>query len=305
MRVFVALINWNAWDLTLECLKSLDQSSYPIEKIIVFDNGSTDGSVAHIETAYPTVQVMRSDTNLGFTGGSNRAIRQALADGAEAVWVLNNDTEVSADCLGHMVAALESDDQVAAVGNTIFYHDRRDRIWYAGAWINHATLQARHRNQGKLGDVAPRTLTEVDFITGCSMLIRRDALERVGLFDDEFFAYAEDFDWCLRARRLGYKLLLAPQAHIWHRVSASVRRNTLGNHPGFASPRAYYLASRNMLWIIRKHASNPWRLWWATGVYLLERVPHLTGIILMGRRAKAAALVSGLRDGLLAPISRG
>jgi len=302
-KVGVVLVNWNGGDLTIPCVESLLEMTYQPWQIVVFDNASTDGSAEAIERSIPQVNLMRSDENLGFTGANNAGIRKLLADGADYVWILNNDTLVEPTCLEHLVRVVESVAGIAAVGAKILYADPPHAIWYAGARHNPVTFNAPHDGVGRPGAFGPKDPVQVDFVTGCSMLIPRQALAQVGLFDEQFFAYAEDYDWCLRAQQRGLLLMYVPQAVLYHKVSASIRRNTLGQSQGTASARGHYLVTRNFLWVVRKHA-KPWQTITAISIRMIQVFYHSAGMIVLQRWEKLCALWRGVRDGLVGRIAR-
>jgi hypothetical protein len=301
IRVGVVLVNWNTPDFTIPCIKSLQAGTCRPRTILVFDNASSDGSCDDIAARFPDVVLVRSPTNLGFTGANNAGIRRLLADGADYVWVLNNDTVVEPSCLERLVRVAESNPGIAALGAKILYADPPNAVWYGGARLNPFSFTAGHAGVGRPATFGPREPTPVDFITGCSMLISRRALASVGLFDDRLFAYSEDFDWSLRARRQGLPLVYVPQAVVYHKVSASLSRNTLGTSGGTASPRVYYLATRNFFWVVRKHAT-----WWQVVTATATRmvlVGYLSaGMTILRRWEKLSALWRGVRDGLLGRI---
>ena len=166
------------------------------------DNGSTDGSVPAIRDGFPMVTVLENGENLGYTGGNNVGLRYALAQGADYVLLLNNDTVLAPDFLRLLVEAAESDANVGIAGPTIYYYDRPALIWSAGGAIDERRGQTRMigldaPDEGQFGTL-PR---EVDFVTGCALLVKRPTMERVGLLDERFFTYYEEGEWCVRARR--------------------------------------------------------------------------------------------------------
>ena len=275
--------------------------TYSPWQIVVFDNASIDDSCEKIGKKYPQVIIMRSDKNVGYSKGNNIGIQKLLAEGADYVWVLNNDTIVEPTCLDNLMLAAKSDVRIAAVGAKILYADSPHTIWYAGARLNPIIFSVPHDGLGKAVTFGPKTIVQVDFVTGCSMLITRHAFNQVGFFDEDFFAYAEDFDWCLRVRQSGLRLVYAPQAVLYHKVSASMRRNTLGQSKGSASAMAYYLITRNYLWVVRKHAKS-WQAITAIVIRMIMISYLSAGMIILWRPEKLLALWRGVRDGLAAWI---
>ncbi len=251
-RVSVVVVNWNQEGLTAECLRSLARLDYPDRQIILVDNGSRAGSLDQIEADFPNVTLIRHEQNLGFTGGNNAGIRRALAEGPEYVMLLNNDAEVAPDMLRRLVDFAESDARIGIVGPLICYYDEPRRVWSAGGLIDPYTGNSTSMGEGEVDDghFAPR---EVEYVSGCALLVKRAAIEQIGLLDDRFFMYYEETDWCARAREAGYQCWLVPESKVWHKVSLQARA---------ASPRYVYLMTRNRLLYLQKRGASWRQLLW-------------------------------------------
>ena len=213
-RVAIVVLNWNGWRDTLACIASLKKLSYPNVELIVVDNGSSDGSQNQIEAHVPGLKVLQTGSNLGFGGGCNAGIRQALAQGADYVWLINSDATVSACALTEMVRLADGQALLGAVGSVVYEVDEPDRIQlWGGGQVNLWTGVSRHQ-------VSPGQL---DFVSGASILLRREAVEQVGLFEDQiFFMYWEDSDFGFRLRQAGWRLGVAENSRVWHKLSASL-----------------------------------------------------------------------------------
>ncbi len=245
--VAVIVLNWNGTDDTVECLQSLLQVDYPRFEIVVVDNGSRESPRARIAADFPTVTCLETAHNLGYTGGNNLGIRYALAHGHDYVFVLNNDTIVEAGFLTAAVAVAESDASIAVVGIKILAWDRPGRVWVAYGQVTYRQSLVRLIGYYGRDDGTYDEQRDVDWVPGTAMLFPRHALERVGLFDDDFFAYHEDVDWCMRAREQGLRVVFTPRARIQHKGHRS------SGGKGYVTPRQY-LAGRNMVLFVRKHA---------------------------------------------------
>lgn len=237
--VSIIVLNYNSRDDTLDCLRSLEHLTYPNVQVIAVDNGSSDGSVEAISTAYPRVTLIDTGENLGFTGGNNIGIRRALQDGADYIMLLNNDTIVAPDMIDLMVDVMERDPHVGVTGPLIYYYDLPDVIWSAGGCIDWkygttSMIGIDEEDKGQFGAMSRL----VDFVTGCAILARRDVWEKIGLLDDKFFMYYEETEWCVRVARAGYKIAHVPMAMMWHKISPTARA---------ASPRTFYYMTRNRL----------------------------------------------------------
>ena len=248
-QVHAVITNWNRADETIGCIESLLASHYPNLHICVVDNGSTDGSVTLIQERLPQVQVVVNSENLGFAAGSNRGIAYALEHGADYVLLLNNDTTVAPSMLSTLVEVAETDHRIGIVGPVIYYADRPADVWFAGMRFHHGLYVIR-KGLRLRPPLSP--IEEVDFISGCGMLVRREVWEHVGLFDPRFFMYYEDLDMCVRTQEAGYWIVCATQAFMWHALSTSTG--------GPDSPLKQYYQVKSCLAFCEKHTRGLQRL---------------------------------------------
>src|SRR3989344_3008702 len=256
-NVSVVIVNWNGKEDTLECLASLGElKAHPDQigitlKIIVVDNGSTDGSASLIRQKFPNIELIETGENLGFTGGNNFGIRRALEKGAHLIWLLNNDTLVEKEALS--IVSVFNDPKVGVAGSKIYFakgHEyHKDRyasdelgkvIWYAGGLIDWKNMYASHYGVDEVDHGEFDREEETPFVTGCSMMVRREVFERIGLFDDRFYLYLEDVDFCLRAKRKGFRIVYVPRSTLWHKNSGS------SGGPG-NSLHEYYMTRNRLL----------------------------------------------------------
>jgi GT2 family glycosyltransferase len=164
--------------------------------------------------------LIENGKNLGFAGGNNTGIREAMRRDAEYIWLLNNDTDPSPGALREMVSMAEADPELGAVGSVLFYFSAPQTIQaWGGGWINLWFGHSRHATE------PPKDGDKLDFLTAASMLVRRKAFEKVGLMDDRFFLYWEDSELCFRLRRGGWKLGVAAEGAVLHKVNASAKNN--------------------------------------------------------------------------------
>jgi len=219
--VYAVIINWNGMDVIGDCLRSLEKSTYENLTTLVVDNASTDGSPDFIKRSFNGIRLVETGDNLRYAGGANVGLRKALESGAEYVLLLNNDIEIAPDAVSELVRVAESHRDAALLGPKIYYHDPSDLIWSMGGSVSFWTGRIRHlglreRDTGQYEHVA-----EVDYLTGCALLVPVATLGSVGYLDESYHMYNEDTDWCLRARDLGLTCLVVPSAHLWHKVSTS------------------------------------------------------------------------------------
>lgn len=297
-KVGVVLVNWNGGDFTLPCLETLRASDLKPWRTVIVDNASADGSPGRIEALFPEAVLIRNESNLGFAGATNQGLRNVMEAGADFAWVLNNDTLVEPQCLARLVDALQDNPDMGAVSGKILTSDSPPRLWYAGARWSPWTLTPKHTGHGEHDSGKYDTPCEAPFLSGCCMLLRRQALDRVGLFDEKYFAYWEDADWCLRALAKGVRLCYEPRAVLYHRVAASVRKNTPATAPGKTSALSIRLLTRNHLFLIRRHARRPWQFL-AAMAWRLGQTLYVAAIQIAFRRwDKLRSLRQGLREGL-------
>jgi GT2 family glycosyltransferase len=242
--VYCILLNWNGWRDTLPCLDALALQDYPALRILVVDNASTDDSVARIRAAHPHITLLEASANLGFARGCNLGIRHAIAQGADTLWLLNNDTLPPPDTCSSLVAAAIANPTAGIIGSVLRYtHDpSRIQAWGGGRvnlWLGRTTHFT-----------GPATLDANSYFTFASVLIPRAVLERVGTLCEGFFMYWEDVDLSLRISRAGYKLAVAEDTAILHKEGGSTART--------ASPMTDRYATAAGLLCLRRNAAVPW-----------------------------------------------
>lgn len=209
-------------ELLMDTLESVMRMTYPDFTVVVVDNGSLDGSREIVRTAFPRVTLIENGRNLGFGGGNNVGIEFALKQGAAWVFLLNDDVKVEPGLLSELMGVALSDARIGMLSPKIYYYSQPTKFWYAGGTVNYFTGVVSHRglrqeDRGQYGLVE-----DTEYITGCAMLMRRELLEKVGMFDPEYFPiYSEDADLSVRSQRAGWRLVYVGQAKMWHKVSAS------------------------------------------------------------------------------------
>jgi len=260
-KVFLVILNWNGWEMTLNCLKSLKDvecDGFSVE-VIVVDNGSTDDSVERIRKTEPKVKIVENKKNLGFAEGNNVGIRYALENRADYICLLNNDTRVDPDFLVELFKVAQSDKKIGLIGGKIYFEKKyeffKDKykdsqrgkvIWYAGGLIDWNNVYASHRGVNEVDTGQYDQTVETEYISGCLMFGAREMFRKAGLFDKRYYLYFEDVDLSQRIRKEGFKLIFYPKAKIWHLNSGS---------SGSGSSLHDYFITRNRLLFGMKYAS--------------------------------------------------
>jgi GT2 family glycosyltransferase len=240
-RASIIVLNWNGRSLLAECLTALRAQTLRDFETIVVDNGSQDGSLEWLATHAPEVRVICNETNLGFATANNQGIRAAAAP---LIAVLNNDALPEPDWLQVLVDAAAGEAKVGMFASRILLRDPANTIDSLGIEVDRAGMAWNRAWGRRATDRLVEQPIEVFGPSGAAAVYRRDMLDQIGLFDDEFFIYYEDVDLAWRAQRAGWCCLYVPQAIVLHTHSATTKRG---------SPFKRRLLSRNKWWAIAKN----------------------------------------------------
>ena len=288
-RVSVVIVSWNALSVVQKCLPSVVDSAYPNLEIIFADNASTDGTGAWIAREYPSVKIVRHAENLLFAGGNNRAIPHATG---KYVVLLNNDVEVTPDWLRPLVEVAETMDDVAAVQPKLLQYDDRSRFEYAGGSGGFIDRMGYPFTRGRLVDTMEEDHGQYDdardvfWATGAALLLRRSALDEVGLLDEQFEMHMEEIDLCWRLQRHGYRIRVQPASTVYHIGGASLPQG---------DPRKTYYNFRNSLLMLYKNLPPAtWRRIFPQRV-LLDSAAAFRALV-GGRPHEALSILRAYRD---------
>ena len=286
-KVTVIIPHSQGQDILEHCLKALRKTAYSDYEVLLVDNGSVDGSREMVRQRFPEVRIAESRTNLGFAAGCNMGIR---ASRSPYVVLLNNDTEVTPGWLGPVVQTADDDASVAAVQPKMLSFQDRRRFDYSGAAGGELDLFGYPFAWGRLFDATETDAGQYDqrrrvfWATGAATLLRRSALQRVGLLDESFFAHMEEIDLNWRLHWAGYRVVFVPEAVVYH-MSGS----TLGQYRF----RKMMLNHRNsLLMILRNHTAGT--LLWAFPLRLLLESITVIMALLKGQPKRAGAAIVGI-----------
>lgn len=262
-EVNIVIINYNNFNDTIECLESVLRLEYPSYQIILIDNNSENDSFEVIRNwvrrsaldlsffsyyfdgtkyierekyvsesngysieagnlKYPIVFI-QSYQNLGFSGGNNVGIKFSLNyKNPEYFWFLNNDTVVDSEALNALVETSNSDEEIGAVGSKILYHDHPSKIQCLGGYdIKYGYAQSGYDGQA---DFSAEDFEVKGYISGASLFMRKEIVDKVGMWDEKYFMSVEDMDYCVRMRKAGFKLFFSSQSNLYHKDGASAGR---------------------------------------------------------------------------------
>jgi len=239
------VINWNNYDDTRECLVSLKGVLYQDYTVVVIDNSSSDSSDEKIRKEFPEFIHIRNHENLGFAEGNNIGIERAMHDGADYVWILNNDVTVKPDSLTELVSAAKTYDKIGILGPKVYYYHDTQKIFSAGAKIirwsgRSVSLGQNEYDEGQYDKAGP-----ADYISGCSLFASVKMFRDIGLFDVRYFMYYEETDLAVRARKRGWKVMYIPKSIVLHKHASTVKKLSLLSD--------YYICRNNLLFVWKNY----------------------------------------------------
>ncbi|RJQ27897.1 glycosyltransferase family 2 protein [Candidatus Parcubacteria bacterium] len=241
--VAVVILNYGHKEQTIECVQSVQKSTYKNLIIIVVDNEQNSGLFLQLQET-PNVIFIQNKSNTGYTGGNNLGIKKAISLNVNYIFVLNPDTLIDVNAIKNLVIAANQEG-VGIVGPKILFEDKKT-IWYAGGFFDKANVLGYHRGLDEVDEGKYDSIDDVDYITGAAMLIKVEVIKKVGLFDEKYFLYYEDSDYCWRVKTSGYKIIYVPKAVIYHKNAQST---------GLGSPLQDYFITRNRLLFASKFLS--------------------------------------------------
>lgn len=241
------ILSHNGVELTLECLDSLYRQDYPLLDVIIVDNDSQDNTVEAVRERAPQAQVIETHANLGYASGNNLGIQAALERGMDLCFLVNNDTRLFPSCVSDLVKVFENHPSAGVAGPMVHTWDDAGVISSAGGVIDWRYATAINAGAGEV-DHAQYPAREVDFINGCGIMASREAIQKAGMLDPNYFMYWEETDWSRRIYKSGFKVLFEPKARMQHK--ATLRDDEL-------SPTTIYYLTRNRLLFFYRHTKYP------------------------------------------------
>jgi len=291
--VVTVIPNWNLKADLGECLDSLSRVTYSPHRVVVVDNGSTDGSPDFVTARYPWAHLIVLPQNRGYAAALNAGIVHALGLGADYILALNNDTVVETEALTRLVEVLASEETIGVAAPKVLYYDHPERIYSLGdriyCWLPLPLgFGRRWRDQPRL-----RGVMEFDYVTGCAMLIRSSLFQEVGLFDTSYFMYYEDADFCRRTQIRNHRIVCVGDAIVYHKAARSTSKN---------KTLLVRIRARNRVRFYRRyrHGPHPLLTFVALGIVALWR--SLAGV-LKGQSHLVKSYLQGLWEGWREPAT--
>ena len=334
-RVAIIILNWNSWKDTIECLESISQINYPNYNVVLVDNNSTDESIKKIKDYfkgkievgskffeyYPKNKPMefneysetevnsykdltdikhltfiKNTKNHGFAEGNNIGMSYAIKNlNPHYILLLNNDTVVDKKFLNALVNEGENNVDIGLLGPKIYYYDDPNIIWCIGGKIDWKLARGLHVGTNENDNGQYGFKKSFDYISGASLLIKREVIKDIGLLDEMFFLYFEETDFALRALLKGYGNMYVPEAKIWHKVSKS--------GGGIKNKIGLYYITRNRWLFMKKWANRSNYLIFVILQILMAIVIPIYLSLYYKNKKLFSAYYHGLRDGIFKSIN--
>jgi GT2 family glycosyltransferase len=259
-KLALVILHFSQLDLTEACLasvKQLETKGFELEVIVVNNNPLEE--IDSLKKKFPGFVFLKTPKNLGYAGGNNFGIKRALKDNTDFILLLNNDTLLDKKIILELLKAAKNNQQVGILGPKIYFapghefHQKRYQekdkgkvIWYAGGLLDWQNIIASHQGVDEVDQGQYDHLKDTDFVSGCAMLIKKEVFKKIGLFDEDYFLYLEDVDFCWRTKQTGYKILFVPLAKVWHVNAGSSE---------IGGPLHDYYLTRNRMLFGSKYAS--------------------------------------------------
>lgn len=244
-KVVVLVLSYNGKNLLSDCIKSYLSNTYKYFKIVIIDNGSTDGTKEYVESNYPQVKVLRTEVNLKYSGGFNFGLKYAFNEQkADYVLITNNDVVADKNLISSLVETSEMHKNAGFVIGKVYYHEKPDTFQTVGKKYDPVLWNGGHIGHNEKDTGQYEQIEERAWCDDIYWLVRRELYEKTGGYDTEFAFQGEDFDWQVRAKQLGYKIMYTPHAKLWHKESMTI---------GKTSPFKSYYDARNPLIVHMKY----------------------------------------------------
>lgn len=247
-KVTVLILSYNGKYLLEDALNSYLINDYQNYKIIVIDNGSSDGTEEYVKKNYESVFVKRLEENQGYSGGFNFGLNIAFNEmDADYALITNNDVIADRNIISELVKVATTDDKIGFTTGKVYFYEKKDTLQTVGMSFDPVRLNGGHIGNQEVDKGQYDEVTERYFADDVFTLVNKKLYKDIGGYDTEFVLQAEQFDWQMRAKQKGYKIMFAPNAKLWHKESM-----TIGRH----SPAKLYYDARNPMIVLMKYVDS-------------------------------------------------
>jgi len=245
-KIYIVIIHFGDLRVTRNCISSLEKSKEKYKEIILINNDKF--SISLQDLPFRRLKIFNNKENLGYAKGVNMGIKFALKKGADFILLLNNDTIIINRFINKLVVLMNKDRNIGIIGPAIEFEKNGKKIYDIGGMINNWIGRTNHKEVELRKEYMPRI---VDYISGAAMLVRKEVFEKVGRFDENFFLYYEDVDFCIRSKKMGFNTVVVPEVAVNHLLSKSV---------GKITPFAIYHQTRSAILFGKKYFKSPFKL---------------------------------------------
>ena len=285
--VSTIILNYNNYPDTKNTIDSVLSLDYNANSVLLVENSTDPVVIRKMRSQFPTLEILENEKNLGYAGGNNKGIRQAVARGADYIFVVNNDVILEKDVLRKCIDSMEKAPDCAACQPQIAYLENRDMTWSAGTQMFFGYPRLYRKGVRLQRDGIRKSPYG---LVGCAILFRTSAMGDIGLFDESFFLLHEESDWCIRAKKKNYSLLVVTNAVVYHKISATI---------GLFSRVYLYYVGRNWLLVGNKNF-HPLYYFYILATEILIRFPYyLWQLTKTGQIRLVKYYLKGIKDGIL------
>lgn len=292
-NIAIVIVNFNGYNDTMECVESIIQNCTLEKEIIIVDNNSHDNDVINLKKTKNKYRytLILNEKNEGFAKANNKGIKYALSKGYKSILLLNNDTIITKDSLEKMLEVLWSNEDIGITSCTTLYYDNKDLIWFDGGNINWEKFLSTHENMKKRYSKT-KEISDVEFISGCCMMIKSQVFQQVGLLPIEYFMYFEDVDFCVAVKEYGYRMVVCKESVIYHKVSSA--------SGGEDSPFTIEWCNRNRIIFMNKYkakSKNKVKFLGSIMFFCSGRIIRTLQYLLRNDKKRAYAVIKGTLRG--------
>jgi len=285
--VCTIILNYNNYSDTIETIESVLSLEYGANSVLLVDNSSDKTIVRNIRKRFPDLTIIENKKNLGYAGGNNIGIQKAVTDNADYIFLLNNDVKLEKGVLKKCVSAMEKSPGCGACQPLIITSGNEQKVWSAGTklFFGYPRLFRKGTKVQKAG-----ILTSPFGLVGCAILFRRTAIQQTGLFDESLFLLHEETDWCIRAKKKNFSLLIVSDAIVYHKISTTI---------GMFSKIYLYYIGRNWILVGKKNFSFFYYTYILATEFLIRFPYYLYHVIKKGQIRMIKFYLKGISDGIL------